>query len=141
MVGRGLICAALALLLVSQALAASRPGRDHGRFDGESARGADPNAHELLIVAVDGERDLEMPTSVQLAPGFHWLTVASANQRGRKGRIDSKSLPLNVQPCTTYHFFARHASALPKSPWEIVHVGTSLRPGCQPTSDPTQENG
>lgn len=129
-----------ALLAVSLSLDArdrkSVYGPDYGAFDGEVVTRADPDVYDLLVVAVDGKHRPDLPTKVKMRPGFHWLKVASS-KRGRNGELTRQSLPLTVEPCTTYRYAAKHDGSLSNRRWTIIGIEALTDLDCPANSGET----
>jgi len=109
-------------------------GPAYGKFDGSRVERADPNAFPLIVVSVDGRDMLGMSTEVRLAPGFHYLHVASAKP-GARGELSFQPMAIEVAPCTNYYFHAFHdAKQLSNRQWRIVEDGTRVRADCDPAA-------
>ena len=77
-----------------------------------------------------------MRRRVELTPGFHWLEVASS-KRGRNGELTRQSLPLTVEPCTTYRYAAKHDGSLSNRRWTIIGIEALTDLDCPANSGET----
>jgi hypothetical protein len=66
---------------------------------------SDPRQAQLVMIAVDGERDFSPETFYPLAPGKHEFAVAPTIE-GTLGELRFIAFTLDMAPCTTYELIA-----------------------------------
>lgn len=110
------------LLLSVSALAGKKPEQDTGPWAkiavGAAAR-ANPDEHDILVIAIDGEMNFESRRAYRIAPGFHYLELASTKQ-GRRGDITRQPFAIEAKPCVRYELVATHEQRLSNRHWRVM---------------------
>jgi hypothetical protein len=71
---------------------------------------SDLGEYDVILIAINGSRDIGTTSRYELPPGMQNLRVAS-RKRGKSGEIVSYPLALEMKPCIRYELVANHATS------------------------------
>ncbi len=86
--------------------------------------------YDVLVVAIDGSMEFEPRRIYAMAPGFHYLELASTKV-GRGGELTSQPFAIEAKPCIRYELVAIHTDRMSNRRWRpTVKRETPIR-SCQ----------
>lgn len=85
----------------------------------ENVADARRDEHALMMIAIDGSRDVPSRSTYRLPPGTQSLRLAST-KRDSAGSITSQPYAIETQPCVRYVLVADHAQTPSNARWRIV---------------------
>lgn len=74
---------------------------------------------DVLLVAINGSRDIGTTSVYELQPGMQYLRIAS-KKRGKSGELTSQPYALQMQPCIRYALVADHGRPLDNRSWQVA---------------------
>jgi hypothetical protein len=74
---------------------------------------------DLMLIAVNGSRDVPSESIYELAPGLQSLRLAS-KRRSESGAITALPYTLDMLPCMRYELVADYANPQPNRAWQIA---------------------
>lgn len=86
--------------------------------------------YSVIMIAIDGSRDIDGGPSYDLEPGKHSLRLAS-RKRGRSGEMTSLPYEIELMPCMRYEFVADHSQQTEGRSWRVVLKGEAPIKSCQ----------
>lgn len=104
----------LAALLLAGAASAAEP---FAVIDTTDWNKVEAYAAPVTIASVDG-KDYLGETRRTIAPGKHTLEFVTTRTVKTSKVRQTRSIELEVKPCTTYYFYAKHASRY-SAEWEL----------------------
>ena len=121
-----LICLAPLFLL---AACASGP---YAIIDGSRSDITDANSHDVMITGIDGQMYFEGLEIRNVAPGPHYLQLAST-RLSHRGAPTYETLVLDAKPCTRYLVAAKHDTTLEfdNRDWVAHVIRTEPIAGCK----------
>ena len=79
----------------------------------------DLSEHDVVLMAINGSRDIGTGSVYPLPPGLQQLRLAS-KKRGKSGEMVSYPYALQMKPCFRYALVADHASPLENRNWQVA---------------------
>jgi hypothetical protein len=76
----------------------------------------DRDEYDVLLIAINGSRDIGTTSRYEVPPGIQQLRVAS-RKRGKSGEIVSYPLTLEMKPCVRYELVANHSASIENQGW------------------------
>lgn len=118
--------------LIASLLVLALTGWTDGPFaviDGTDWPKTEPYSAPVTITSIDG-KDYINETRRALPPGPHKLEfITTRLTRGSKLR-QTRSIDIDLKPCTTYYFYAKHPSKFADE-WELTLMReTPIKKGC-----------
>jgi hypothetical protein len=75
--------------------------------------------HDLMMIAINGSRDVPDALVYELAPGPQSLSLAS-KKRNETGAIIALPYTIDMAPCVRYELIADYANPPPNRDWKIA---------------------
>lgn len=75
--------------------------------------------YDVMLIAVNGSRDVPSKALYEFAPGTYQLRIAS-RKRGKSGETVSLPFAIDMQPCTRYAMIADHQQESEGRKWRIA---------------------
>ncbi len=79
----------------------------------------DKSEHDLILIAINGSRDVPDALVHELAPGPQSLSLAS-KKRNESGAIIALPYAIDMAPCVRYELVADYANPPPNRSWKIA---------------------
>lgn len=109
----------LAAVAALPTLAVAADARPWSEIRLENVADARRGEHALMMIAIDGSRDVPSRSTYRLPPGTQSLRLAST-KRDAVGSITSQSYAIETRPCVRYVLVADHAQTASNARWRIV---------------------
>jgi hypothetical protein len=75
--------------------------------------------YDLMLIAINGSRDVPSESVYELAPGPQSLRLAS-KKRSESGATTALPYTIDMLPCTRYELVADYANPQPNRVWQIT---------------------